>query len=367
MEFENKKKYLVIGALALTILFLSFLNVNQQSPSINNNLEECKTLTFNDENGINLVFFSPEEDAKRYSDYLINAEPFKDYTNEFNFYYIDSFKPECELYKGIAIFCHSRELIKKAASCPHDYIVVVDELEPRIRSSSYQNVMSINSFHKDSVFLHEFGHAFSNLAEEYITTSRIPRGSENCQSSCDKFKRETDGCFEGCTKTNYYRSIENGVMRTLSTDDFGLHNDDLIVELIENSVPTDLKITGEATKEISRDCSEQTFSLAKIKISPDGTSTNLVSVTNEIGCAPTNVAGDYSYKIGDLKSYFSTILFTCSSDENGLIEGESYNFEQTILAIPKTIDKDLIISNSEGEIIGRHTLESTGGSRLCAA
>jgi len=364
MQSQTKRYYITIGVLAFAILFLIFLNVKQPETITSNNLEECKTLTFNDEKGINLVFFSPEEDAKRYSDYLINAEPFKDYANEFNFYYIDSFKPDCELYKGIAIFCKSKELIKKAASCPHDYIVVVDELEPKIRSSSYQNVMSINSIHKDSVFLHEFGHAFSNLAEEYLTTSRIPRGSENCQSNCDKFERETDGCYEGCSKSTYYRSIENGVMRTLSTDDFGLHNDDLISELIENSVPRDSQVTGNAIKK-TPDCSEQTYKLAEFKISED--EVGLIEVTKEIGCAPTNVAGDYSYKVGEFESYFSTTLFTAAPDETGLLGGESYVLENTILAIPVTTSKEMKFYDKDGKNINRIILESTGGSTLCEA
>ena len=370
MESRTKGYFIAMGVLALVIIALVFLNAGQQISSAPKEiLEECKTLHYHDEEAINLVFFSPEEEAKDYSDYLIKSEPFDKYHDAFNFFFIDSYKPECELYKGIAIYCHSQDLIKKAASCPYDYIVVLDEMKSKIRSSAYKNVMSINTKHPLSVFLHEFGHSFSNFAEEYIP-AKIPRGSKNCKSDCEKFEEEVDGCFEGCSNSRYYRSIENGVMRTLATDDFGIYNDNLIAELIENSVPTDLQITGNAVKwETFPDCSKQEYILFTTEKQADGTFKE-ISKKRERGCAPRNLlAGDYYYKINeDGQKYFSNSVHAEGpiSSENLMMQGIVEDSKTLSLAIQDTkkTAKKVSLYDSENNMLGEFRLTNTG-AKLC--
>lgn len=363
MESRTKGYFISMGILALIIIGLVFLNINQQISSLSQEiLEECKTLEFKDENAINLVFFSPEEDAREYSDYLVTSEPFRDYSNDFNFFYIDSYEPECELYKGIAIYCHSKELIEKAASCPYDYIVVLDEMESQIRSSAYQNVMSINSKHPKSVFLHEFGHSFANLAEEYIP-ARIPRGSENCQRSCDKFEREVDGCFNGCSNSNHYRSIENGVMRTLSTDNYGAYNNYLISHLIENSVPKDLEITGAITNEFSESCKDKSYFLVKMEYR-DGKFDQIGEATSKVGCSPKIRPAGENY-FGVDKLHFTTLVYTIApeNDNRGV-----YEHSETWLVSPETIKSSISIYDSTtNKPIGELTPPSQEGNILCPA
>ena len=151
-------------------------------------LEECKTLEYNGENKIDFVFFAAKEQTRQYADFFLNTYPLSEQKNNFNFYYIDNYSPECDLYKNIAILCDSREIKKKAASCPYDFIVVLKEKSSEIRSSSYVNIMSINSKHQKTVFLHEFGHAFAIFAEEYLANQKPARGSKNCAKSCSDFK-----------------------------------------------------------------------------------------------------------------------------------------------------------------------------------
>ncbi len=252
-----------------------------------------------------------------------------------------------------------KNLIKKAASCPHDYIVVLDEMDAKIRSSAYQNVMSINTKHPKSVFLHEFGHSFANLAEEY-TPAKIPRGSENCQKSCDKFEGE-GSCFKGCSNTNYYRSIENGVMRTLSTDDYGIYNDNLISELIEKSVPKDLQITGAAVSEFSNSCKNKYFSIVETAYNGEKF-TQIGQAELTAGCSPNPshlLAGPYQLDNG---THFNTLIFTIANDSRAIFEGNS-----TLLVIPgakasPTFIRDSITHEYVGEIT---TLPSQGGNILC--
>jgi len=362
MEDSSKRNYLIMSLLAILIIVLIFLNTNSQvSLASAENLEECKTIAFNDEHALNLVFFSPEGDAREYSEYLLDSEPFKDYPNSFNFFYIDSYKPECELYKGIAIYCHSRELIKKAASCPYDYIAVLDEMESKIRSSVYQNVMSINTNHPKSVFLHEFGHAFANLAEEYAP-ARIPRGSKNCKTKCGKFEGEIDGCFHECSNSGHHRSIENGVMRTLSTDDYGIYNDKIISELIENSISKDSQITGAVISESFKDCKNKHYFMADVDYK-DGRFKSK-GVSKHRGCSPNpshRLAGDF--KLEDGTHFTPNLICTMSSEDKNY---GTYEEPRALLVVSETSKRTISITDPEtGESLGQISLPSTGGNLLC--
>ena len=146
----------------------------QGSPSAG--LLECKTYSYNGEGATNLVFFSPEEDVNKFMNSLYEFEPFGDNKDILNVYYIDDYQPECEIYKGIALLCYSKDVVKTAGSCPNDVIVVTQDQPRKIRSSAYMNVISLNNNLPASVFTHEFAHAFANLADEYVPTvvSAVP-------------------------------------------------------------------------------------------------------------------------------------------------------------------------------------------------
>jgi len=133
----------------------------------------------------------------------------------------------CKIVQGNVLLCYSKEIVKQSSLCKNDYVVVLSDRERNIRSSSYMNVMSININHPNNVLLHEFGHAFSRLADEYVP-SVIPRGAENCQKDCDDF--DVEGCYKGCSKSSYYRSSEKSIMRSLTTSDFEELNTKIIEE-----------------------------------------------------------------------------------------------------------------------------------------
>ncbi|MEK6878348.1 MAG: hypothetical protein AABY22_02005 [Nanoarchaeota archaeon] len=323
----------IIAALALTIFIINQKSLSpQQNQTI---LENCKTLLYNGENKVNLVFFSTKEQAEKYQKFFYTISPFDKNKEAFNFYYIDKFTPKCEIYKGIAILCYSKELIKKAASCPNDYIIAIKEESPNIRSSSYMNVMSINSQHKMSVLAHEFGHAFVTLAEEY-TPATIPRGAKNCQSSCDNFN-VNDGCFQECSTQSLYRSIENGVMRTLSSSKYGIFSENLILKKLNKNQK---RITG-STTENTISCENEKYYLIEANYS-----NNDIQIINKYlqqGCLGTNGAGDFSYNlilndnsIFTQEEFNPELIFTDSqSEEQEQIEGETYiNEGLFILKIP---------------------------------
>ncbi len=341
-----KKSLIILIALIILVALAIFIVLIYPSSDIglspdDKKAEECKTLEYNGEGKTNIVFFSSEEDASRYISAFYEIEPFKSNQEEFNFYYIDTYEPECEIYKDVALLCYSRVLIRKAASCPNDYIVVVKEMDSKIRSSNYMNVMSLNSKHPANVFIHEFGHSFANLAEEYIP-GKIPRNSENCASSCDKFGDSKDGCYEGCSKDSYFRSIENGIMRTLSSKNFGIFNRGLIIGKMNREHGTSL--SGFAVKE-ERDCSKEKYYLIEGSFNSEENKVVVKDKAVEAGCIGDNGAGSFQYNlvlkddsIIKTEEFNPEFIFTDAplGDE---IDGEVFNSDRNFMLKVPIIDE----------------------------
>lgn len=361
METRSKFYIIVISVLAILVIILGILNFSQVQTSAEiKNLEQCNILEFNGEEKLNLVFFGTEKESRDYTDYFLESSPFDKYKESFNFYFIDDFKPSCEFYKGKAILCNSRELMRKAASCPHDYIIVLKDEPKQIRSSSYKNVMSINTQHPKSVLLHEFGHGFANLAEEY-TPAKIPRGSKNCVSDCSKFNGKINDCSQECSKSNYYRSVSEGVMRTLTTDNFGIFNENLIIELIKKAVPqTKNSITGNVINTYT-DCSKQEYAI--VDISPG----NAKALEKGLGCSPKNSgAGEFSYDLNGEKNTFSPTIFTeFQQEDSPVITGDSEERDSFSLLVPfESNEQQIKIFDSEGNLYAKTGFGETGRT-LC--
>ena len=373
--------YLIIllGVLILILAFIfSFLantSYKEKTTSPQNILEECNIFQYNGEAKINIVFFATQDIVKRYVDFFLSSTPFNEKEKGFNFFYIDDFQPTCKLYKGIAVLCYSKELIEKASSCPNDFLVVLSSNNERIRSSAYQNVMSLNINHVLTVFLHEFGHVFANFAEEYVP-AKLPLGQPNCKGKCSDFIGEIDSCFQGCSEEQFHRSVNEGVMRTLSPPDkenpYGIFNSNILRELIlENAeIRFNAKITGKAALDTEIDCSREKYILSEL--SHDGTIINTVKT----GCIGSNGNGPYKYAVFSingqqiLEGDFNAYLFTAVSKQgsDGELEGEVFSFEEAgkiYLKIPIIEGADkLEIKDPEDNIIGTSNILGIG-ARPC--
>jgi len=215
--------YLILGIVVILAITLFFLNTTKISSSPN----ECISVFGGGSIGISIL--SEDIDiAREYAQFLVNSEPFSNFSDKFSFYYAG--ESECKLLDGNILFCYNKNSVRNAASCGSDYTIALSGIKSTSRSSAYGNFMSINVYQPKSVLLHEFGHSFGNLADEYVP-SDIPGQSKNCQKSCSSFLI-SEGCFEGCSKSNYFRSSSSSVMRTLSTSNYG----ELNLKLIENEL-----------------------------------------------------------------------------------------------------------------------------------
>mgnify|MGYP001575610954 CR=1 FL=1 len=352
---ENKTFVIFIFIFLILIIFsvtvLLALNSTEIGSSPKNSLTVCNTLQYNGKNALNLVFFSSEKDAEKYSNFLSQVFPFNEDKSKLNFFYISDYKPKCELYKSIAILCYSKELLQKASSCPNDYIIVLDKYAQNIRSSSYMNVMSLNTEHPLTVFLHEFGHAFANLAEEYVP-AKIPRGAKNCVSACKNFQGEKDGCFEGCSREDYIRSVDNGIMRTLSSSTYGIFNENLLKERLTESLSA---ITSYAIEE-AQNCENEKYYMIEAFYTPEK-DIQLIEKSVQTGCVGSNGYGFFNYSLLDSQrkiisdsTFNPEVIFTDAPVENQ-IQGEVIDYTGNFILKLPAIDnaRELQISH-DGKI-----------------
>ena len=343
-------------------------------------LEKCEILNYNGEDKIDVVFFSDKKTAEKYINTLYEIKPFDSNKNKFNFYLID-YKPDCEIYEEIALLCYSKKLVEIAGSCPNDYIVVIKDEELEIRSSTYMNVISINSNSPSSVFLHEFGHAFAYFAEEYVPAD-ISGKSVNCAKKCEKFQGKEDGCFEGCSKEDYFRSINNGVMKTLNSNIFGTYNEFILEGRISESTRASeitepssksSSIIGKVTKE-EKDCSKEKYFL--IEAIFDNGNMKILNKEVKLGCSGEGYGG-YSYEVSykasvkkiedELTGAFNPeFIFTDVQIKEDKIEGEIFhNKDKFYLVLPFVENvKTLIVKNQEDLVILSSSLEDID-SRAC--
>jgi len=369
MELESKWFFVIMVSILLLLIASLFLfsPISKKLAPIQTQteLEECNTLINNGPDKINMLFFSEKQGAETYMNTLFESEPLNTYKDQFNVFYINDpaiISSECGLYKGIALLCYSKDLIKKAGSCPNDFIVVLKEEDSKIRASSYVNVMSLNTLLPKTVFAHELGHGLANLGEEYEPT-KLSKGQPNCKQACEDFDSPIDGCFLGCSRSDYFRSVENGVMRTLRSNYYGIFNGKIISQILSETIEENQnKITGKAIGDIEgTSCLDEQYYL--IQFQDDKISDKSL----EIGCAPRNIgAGPFTYKVTKddetlAEGKFSDLIFTDREGETQ-IQGEVYESDVPItLAIPKEPEaEELNIFNPIGQEIAQISLMELG-------
>ncbi|MFH1229481.1 MAG: M14 family zinc carboxypeptidase [Candidatus Aenigmatarchaeota archaeon] len=166
-------------------------------------------------------------DVKSASDYILSQEPFKTYANKINIRWMNL---------ATSFGCDSHNCYTTGNVCPgstssnrpYDYILSecpADKVFVIINNSPYGGCAGgrdawINRGVGGDVFVHEFGHSFGGLWDEYVypdspTATSDPDASKvNCDTStCSKWNGVSGtGCFQGCTFTNWYRPTASCVM-----------------------------------------------------------------------------------------------------------------------------------------------------------
>lgn len=282
------KNGLIISLTISIIIILSIIAFQISRPNYSPSKKiTCNTIAYNGEGKSSILFFASEKTSKQYYNELFSYPPFNK-IEEFNAYYTEE-PVNCSLYKNTALLCNSKSIIQKAASCPSDYIIVIKDESPDIRSSTYSNILSLNNQNSQKVIVHEFGHAFASLADEYVPAS-LPKNSKNCAKNCDSF--EKNSCFDGCSKSELFRSIDSGIMRSLSAKSFGSFDESIINSKIAKMTS---KVTGNVVSDQQNDCENQKYYLIEGNYS-DGN----IEISNqslEHGCAGKYDEGEFNYSL----------------------------------------------------------------------
>jgi len=217
---------------------------------------DCISVLFNgdSENKVDLVFIGQGykeslEFAPVVEDYIhttfLATEPMKSQNTKFNFFRIDDFSDMNCRNDGF-IYCNEYTVNQLASNCPHDYIVVLlkrnkatDLISP-LRSSAYSNIMNLNTADDNLVLMHEFGHVFANLADEYTDDSYYAGFNEEEYPNCDDEScREWNflegvGCFKGCSLSSFYRATDKSIMNNyLRSSEYGILNNNIFLEKLE--------------------------------------------------------------------------------------------------------------------------------------
>ncbi|PIZ57134.1 hypothetical protein COY28_00305 [Candidatus Woesearchaeota archaeon CG_4_10_14_0_2_um_filter_57_5] len=162
----------------------------------------------------------------------------------FNFYRVFTQAPLDCMQQGI-LACDPYAAKREAAKCPSDYVIVMhsrsktQNLASPIRSSSRGTLVSLNAADDKAIFIHEFGHAFGELGDEYVderyySAARIdPLDYPNCdRAPCARWSgMNATGCYSGCMLGAYSRPTADSVMRSpYRTTDFGAFNEQELMQ-----------------------------------------------------------------------------------------------------------------------------------------
>lgn len=212
---------------------------------------DCVTVLYNGDpdNKVDVVFLGNEykdledfvKDTNNYiNNVFLGTRPFELNKKKINFYRIDKFQDlGCKITSYI--LCNQYKAKQLASNCPNDYIFIItdigkikDFVKP-IRSSAFSNIAHVNAADNEFVLLHEFGHTFADLADEYVDESYYKQFDEESYPNCDKAGcgewssiAET-GCFKGCSVSQFYRSTKESIMRNyLKSPLYGPVSEDVI-------------------------------------------------------------------------------------------------------------------------------------------
>ena len=190
-------------------------------------------------------------DVNAHMQQILSVYPFSTYKNRINIHRIDAFRDlGCKRLESIPrlIICDPNQVKNLADSCPHDQIIVLE-------NSNDWGGCGGNIYDKDTwdtnicvaasaypwITLHEFSHSFGKLWDEYSFGYDGPveaiDSSPNCASDSNCYKWNNivgAGCFQGCSFSNAYRSIIQGIMSTAYATNYGPVSEKHLIELLNN-------------------------------------------------------------------------------------------------------------------------------------
>ena len=151
---------------------------------------------------------------------LASMSPFSENMDKINVHYVDeTFMLGCHgvVTPGLCSFTAAK---KAAMNCPHDQIAVFTKNMPKAMSPWGSGFMFLNT---DQRFVHELGHSFGGLGDEYRYGQLYPameapnctkHGTRDKEDACPgwEWAEEIDpeiGCYRWCGGPNLFRPTQD--------------------------------------------------------------------------------------------------------------------------------------------------------------
>ena len=178
--------------------------------------------------------------AEELKGYLLSREPFYTYMADIEVHVYENTEDlECKHgCNGIdrLMCCHSGKVISAAAVSGYDFdeIIVLHnasvysgggyrEFQDAYKTNSYSSyAMSYSGSNFKKVVLHEMGHSFGNLCDEYTYDSEGYSyvSCVNCRDNCEIWSFLSPECQQSCDAKNDYFRPGNSIMLSLSNEFF---------------------------------------------------------------------------------------------------------------------------------------------------
>lgn len=177
-------------------------------------------------------------DVTAHANELFSITPFDIYRNRINIHRVTNPADVGCTFSGRDINCDLTRVSREASACPNDQVVVLYNTNRwgGAAIGLLHGGISLVASAYPWITVHELGHSFGGLWDEYdyvgsaqgdITTA------PNCDNdnTCPKWSSiPNTGCFRGCATNSFYRSIDNGLMRTANSRVFGIVNELHLIE-----------------------------------------------------------------------------------------------------------------------------------------
>jgi hypothetical protein len=176
--------------------------------------------------------------AEEFKEYLSSREPFHTYRADIEVHVYENTE-DLECYNGCLgvdrlMCCNSGKVISAAAGSgyPFDEIIVLHntsvysggaqmEFQDAYKTNSYSSyAMSYSGSRFKQVILHEMGHSFGNLCDEYSYDFEGYVSCVNCRDNCEVWSFLSPECRESCAARRDYFRPEASIMFSLSLEFF---------------------------------------------------------------------------------------------------------------------------------------------------
>lgn len=184
-------------------------------------------------------------DVRSFRTFLLSLAPFKERASAFQFHAVYTNEPLGCKYEGRLITCDAEQVKSKirAAETPFDQIVVIVN-SPQYGGSGGEMSVTYNGELGARVFIHEFGHSFGGLFDEYVYKERAGEPGAQCRDAhgnCyDGVPPATEWAdfspeyIKGCTRREWYRSSRGSIMLSLKFPYFNAVSQALLKRKIDS-------------------------------------------------------------------------------------------------------------------------------------